>query len=107
MSTTPVPGEQDAVALEESLDALYRSLPPQQQALLDAVITAGLSLLSNPADTAGFLNFADMRSAQAFMRGRAAAATGEAPDLPDAMAPERGRRWQLRPVAAWLKGERG
>jgi hypothetical protein len=59
MTTELVPGpsEQDIVAVEARLAAVYAALPPAQQAVVATVIAAGVETLAG-ADTRGYTDVA-------------------------------------------------
>lgn len=50
-----MPSQRDLDAVQEKLAELYATLPPGQQAVLDMILAAGLSMASED-DTAGYSN---------------------------------------------------
>jgi len=55
--TVPTPSESDVSAVEQRLAALYDELPASQQLVLDAILGAGLAVLSTASDdTSGYID---------------------------------------------------
>jgi hypothetical protein len=107
MSPDAVPtfDERDLVAVEERLSALWEQLPPAQQAVLDAIIGAGLALATGE-DTSGYFSpLINPETALLLARSRAQDLKEEYqranPDHDD--PPRARRRWDLRPLLAWLR----
>lgn len=109
MSTqsTVMPGEGDVAAVEQRLAELWSDLTPAQQALLDTIITAGMTIVGT-GDTAGYM-MPSLLEMQAHVEARRAeiqedwrrANTTVAAGSAGAAKPV--RRWDLRPVLDWFR----
>ena len=102
-----MPSERDVIAVEQRLAALYEELPPAQQAVLDTIIAAGLTV-TTAGDTSGY-SFG-MHPVELEMVARARIEeiredfqrVNAGRDVPtDAAAPR--PRWNLRPLLEWFR----
>lgn len=98
-----VPVDGDVIEVERRLAALWTELTPAQQAVLDALIAAGLAVTS-PNDTGGFSLTMSPPELDAFRTARTEALQRDwqrANTKADAAAPP--RRWDLRPLLEWFR----
>ncbi len=109
MSTesTVMPVESDVAAVEQRLADLWSDLTPAQQALLDTIITAGMTIVGG-GDTAGYM-MPSVMEMQAHIQTRTAeiqedwrrANTTAATSTGAGAKPS--RRWDLRPALDWFR----
>jgi hypothetical protein len=106
--TVPTPSESDVSAVEQRLAALYDELPASQQIVLDAILGAGLAVLSTASDdTSGYIDPALTNPAmlEAELRYRIGEIQKAARDIKvnrEGGTPAPRRRWNLRPVLDWF-----
>ena len=110
MSVDPAhgPGQADVRMVEERLAAVWHELSPAQQAVLDAIIGAGLAVASG-ADTAGFLRpLASPEAMDEYVRTRSAALHDDRrARFSSTGSPDERVRWDLAPLVDWLRRASG
>ena len=110
MSVDPASGagQADVRVVEERLAALWQELSPAQQALLDAIIGAGLAVAGG-AETAGYLGpLASPEAMDEYVRTRSATLRdGQHAGSRSSGSTEDGRRWDLAPLVDWLRRATG